>query len=242
MKKLILFFLIIFISSVSIGDHYKYKKDSNGLSWYSPPDPFDGDNKSRSLNACGTNTKISMEANEKCAHPKKKKKSLASIMIDNQSPSTEYTECPSGSQHKEKYNSIERQMRFKDRGNFNRCLIQTFPKQNNVRDGWGLKELDVNIKFKCGDIDVMGSLNYNASDFDVKSSHGYVRFSLPYTSSWDIEPVKERTFCKEDKRGYLNCYRERLREQLFLNAKTNTGIESKWFDRTIYARCTEFTF
>tara|TARA_B110000008_G_C16893566_1_gene533802 strand:+ start:142 stop:849 length:708 start_codon:yes stop_codon:yes gene_type:complete len=235
MKKLILFFLTISLSPISIGDHITYKYDTyeDGFKMYTPP--------YGSKNACGGNFRIDMETNEKCAHPKKKKKSLASIMIDNQSPSTEYTECPSGSQHKEKYNSIERQMRFKDRGNFNRCLIQTFPKQNNVRDGWGLKEL-VNVKFKCGDIDVMGSLNYNASDFDVKSSHGYVRFSLPYTSSWDIEPVKERTFCKKDKKGHLNCYRERLREQLFLNAKTNTGIESKWFDRTIYARCTEITF
>jgi len=62
MKKLILFFLLISLSPITIGEHsHKYIKDGM-YSWWIPPTIY-------SRNACGTNTRVEMSQNEECAHP-----------------------------------------------------------------------------------------------------------------------------------------------------------------------------
>jgi hypothetical protein len=157
---------------------------------------------------------------------------LIALILVLSSVSNTFASCPSGYQANDKFKSTEIQMRFKGKGNFNRCLNQSNPDRNNYRDSWGVSY--GHATYQCGDITVHGYLG-NPQVLKVKSSLGFVEFdrrSSDYSSYGE-----RRNFCKKD-----NCFEESSHINEWIHRGTQTVLEYKYISRNVFEECREITF
>lgn len=160
-------------------------------------------------------------------------------------PSSSIALCPQGYIETKEYESKETLLRWKDQGEFKRCLNQNYPAKNNFRDSWGTDYGYAN--YKCGNIEVYGYLaggNYR----EVKSSNasiGSVKFVRP-GSLYLNPPIKDRKegkrrqFCKQ-KGESVTCFDERNGYSFWMTPNYRNVLEELWYIREV-SECAEVTF
>jgi len=157
-------------------------------------------------------------------------------------PSSSIALCPQGYIETKEYDSQEILMRWRDEGEFKRCLNQRYPAKNNFRDSWGIT-YGSGATYKCGNIEVIIDL-----DRKVKSSNpsiGSVKFvdpSLLYLNPPFKHRIegKRRQFCKQ-KGESVTCFDERKLYKNWITRNYSNVLEELHYIRAV-SECAEVTF